>query len=58
MKQHVVAPADVLGVGGRYELVNNETMVTVHNLTDAADWIRYLGDEEREPDHGEALSAT
>ena len=55
VKHHVVAPADIPGVEGLYDLANDETLLTVFNPTDAADRIRYLGDPESEESHGEPL---
>lgn len=54
VKHHVVAPNAIPGVGGRYDLANDETPLSVFNPTDASDRIRYL-DPESEESHGEPL---
>lgn len=41
VKHHVVAPAEIPGVGGPYELVNDETIKHVFDPADAASQIRY-----------------
>lgn len=57
VKHHTVAPNAIPGVGGLYELKNDESMVVYQNPADAAERIRYLGDDESEREHGEALLA-
>lgn len=55
VSHHVVAPADIPGVGGKYAIVNDAPMLTVFDPADAAERVRYLGDGESEKAHGEAL---
>ncbi|WP_336365129.1 hypothetical protein [Halalkalicoccus salilacus] len=54
VKHHVVAPSAIPGVGGSYELVNDEPPLSVQSPTDAADRIRYH-DPESGRDYGEPL---
>lgn len=54
VSHHVVAPADIPGVGGKYEVVNDDGLYAVQNPGDAADRIRYL-EPESEKGHGEPL---
>lgn len=55
VKHHVVAPADIPGISGRYKLANDERPLTCHNAGDPGEQIRYLGDPESEQDYGEPL---
>jgi hypothetical protein len=50
VSHHVVAPADVPGVGGDYELVNDESIAGVFDPADAAERIRYQGEPLLEVD--------
>lgn len=44
VKHHVVAPSDIPGVGGGYEIVNDDTIKHVFNPKDAAKLITFDGD--------------
>jgi P4 family phage/plasmid primase-like protien len=55
VKHHVVAPADIPGVGGRYEVRGDEGLLTVQNPADAAERVRYLADDDSDKEYGEPL---
>lgn len=57
VSHHVVAPADIPGVNGDYELVDDTTIPAVIDPADAAERIQYKGEPLLEHDRDTGISA-